>query len=157
MGEVIFHVVLIVIMGIFFKESFGITTGRSADPIGPAGVPQFILIIVLVLLLISLFNAIRKMKVNQNKGESLNLNITFFGLLVGIIVFIFLNEVISFTLATIVFCFGLFFLLGQRKYLKMSINSIIVAVLFTFVFGNILSVPMPRGIGIIKELTYLLY
>lgn len=156
MGEVIFHVVLIVIMGIFAKESFAISTGRSADPIGPAGFPQVLLGIILILLIISLFNSFKKLKANE-QNEKLNINMAYFGLLIGIVLFILLNDVISFTLATIVFCFCLFYLLGQKKYLKMSINSVIIAVAFTLVFGNVLSVPLPRGIGLIKELSYFLY
>ncbi|MFT0800946.1 tripartite tricarboxylate transporter TctB family protein [Bacillus swezeyi] len=157
MGEIIFHIILIVIMGLFFKESLAITTGRSADPIGPAGFPQVIIVIILVLLLISLFNAIRKVKSKEAKTIPLNLNMAYFGLLVDIIVFILLNDLISFTLASVVFCFFLFLLLGQKRYLKMTINSIIVAVVFTLVFGKILTVPLPRGIGVIKELSYFLY
>ncbi|NUH86398.1 tripartite tricarboxylate transporter TctB family protein [Bacillus firmus] len=157
MGEIIFHVILIIIMGLFFKESLLITSGRSADPIGPAGFPQAILVIILVLLLVSLFKAIRKMKSAEQKGSPLNLNLAYFGLLAGIVVFILLNDLISFTLASTIFCFTLFLLLGQKKYIKMTINSIIIAVVFTLVFGQILTVPLPRGIGVIKELSYFLY
>jgi hypothetical protein len=157
MGEVIFHVILIVIIGLFFKESFAITTGRTADPIGPAGFPQAILIIILVLLLISLFNKIRKIRSSEVKELPLNLNMAYFGLLVAMISFILLNDIISFTLASIAFCFFLFFLLGQKNYLKMTINSIIVSLAFTLVFGKILSVPLPRGMGFIKELSYFLF
>lgn len=157
MGEVIFHIILIVIGGLFFKESFAITSGRSADPIGPAGFPQAILAFILVLLLISLFNAIRKMRSNQVEKSPLHLNMAYFGLLIAIVVFILLNDIISFTLASIVFCFVLFLLLGQKRYVKMMVNSIVVSIAFTLVFGKILSVPLPRGIGIIKEFSYFLY
>lgn len=157
MGEIIFHVILIIATGLFYKESFAIITGRSADPIGPAGFPQAILIIIFVLLLISLFNAIRKMKSSEEKSSPLHLNFAYFGLLVAIIGFIILNDIISFTLASMVFCFLLFFILGQKKYIKMAINSIIVSLVFTLVFGKILSVPLPRGLGIIKEFSYFLY
>ena len=157
MGEIIFHVILIIIMGLFFKESLAITTGRSADPIGPAGFPQAILVIILVLLLVSLFKAIGKVKAAEQKASPLNLNMAYFGLLAGIVVFILLNDLISFTLASTIFCFILFWLLGQKKVIKMTINSIIIAVVFTLVFGQILTVPLPRGIGVIKELSYFLY
>jgi putative tricarboxylic transport membrane protein len=157
MGEIIFHVILIIASGLFFKESFVISTGRSADPIGPAGFPQAILVIIMVLLLISLFNAIRKVKSREEKAEPLHLNVAYFGLIVAIVGFILLNDIISFTLASIVFCFLLFSILGQKKYLKMTINSIIVSLIFTLVFGKVLSVPLPRGLGLIKEFSYFLY
>jgi putative tricarboxylic transport membrane protein len=157
MGEIIFHVILIIASGLFFKESFVISTGRSADPIGPAGFPQTILVIIIVLLLISLFNAIRKVKSSKEKATPLHLNIAYFGLIATIVGFILLNDIISFTLASIAFCFILFLLLGQKKYLKMVINSIVVSLIFTLVFGKILSVPLPRGLGVIKEISYFLY
>lgn len=157
MGEVLFHVIMIVIMGLFFNESLHITTGRTADPIGPAGFPQGIIVLITLLLIISLFNALKKMKSNSETKEALNLNATYFGVLLSIVVFIILNEIISFTLASIIFCFALFFLLGQKKYFRMLLNSIIIAIVFSFVFGNILTVPLPRGTGIIKELSFFLY
>ncbi len=157
MGEAIFHVILITVMGLFFKESFEITTGRTADPIGPAGFPQAVIVLILILLLISLFNVVRKLKSSGGKEAPLNLNIEYFGLLFAIVIFILLNDVISFTLATIVFSFALFWLLGQKGYLKMGINSLIVSVAFTLVFGKILTIPLPRGMGFIKELSYFLY
>lgn len=156
MGEVIFHMILLAAAGLFFRESFEITSGRVADPIGPAGFPQAILALILLLLLISFFQAMRKMKAKE-EAESLHLNKAYFGLLAAIVVFILLNDFISFTLASIVFCFFLFFLLGQKRYVKMTIQSIVVSFVFTLVFGNILSVPLPRGIGIIKELSYFFY
>jgi len=157
MGEVIFHVFFIIVMGLFFKDSFVITSDRSADPIGPAGFPQILLIIIIVLLLISLFKTIGKLKYGEEKGEPLNLNFAYFGLLLGIIVFIILNDLISFTLSTIVFTFFLFLLLGQKRYVRMFVQSILVAIIFTIIFGKVLSVPLPRGMGILKELTYFLY
>lgn len=157
MGEVIFHVFFIIVMGLFFKDSFVITSDRSADPIGPAGFPQILLIIIIVLLLISLFKTIGKLKYGEEKGEPLNLNLAYFGLLLGIIVFIILNDLISFTLSTIVFTFFLFLLLGQKRYVRMFVQSILVAIIFTIIFGKVLSVPLPRGMGILKELTYFLY
>lgn len=157
MGEIIFHVILIGVIGLFFKESFTITTGRSADPIGPVGFPQAIIVVIFVLLIISLFKAIRKYKSSEENSAPLNLNFEYFGILIGIGVFVLLNDLISFTLASVVFCFFLFFLLGQKKYSKMLLNSIIVSLMFTLVFGKILTVPLPRGIGVIKELSYFLY
>lgn len=157
MGEVIFHVVLLVVSALFLKESFVIGAGREVDPIGPAGFPQAILIIILLLLVVSLFKAIRNMKAVRDEEEEVNLNGTFFGIIVSIAVFIFMSEIISFALATIVFCFAMFYILGERKKLKMTINSLVIAVIVMVVFGKILSLPLPRGMGIIKELTYFLY
>lgn len=157
MGEIVFHIVLIIIMSIFFKESLTISTGRAADPIGPAGFPQALLIAIIILLIISLYFSIRKRKIDSGRSISNKVNAVYFGLLAVVVAFIFLNDIIGFTLASIFFCFSLFYMLGQKRNLKMVINAIIIGVLFTIVFGRILSVPLPRGIGLIQEFSYMLY
>lgn len=62
MGEIVFHVLLIGAIGYFFKESLFIDTARASDPIGPAGFPQGILILAILLALFSFFQTIRKRK-----------------------------------------------------------------------------------------------
>lgn len=157
MGEIIFHVILIAVFALFFKESFEITSGRLADPIGPAGFPQAIIVIILVLSAISLFNTIRKVRQGSEQAEAMHLNKAFFGILGSIALFVVLSEIISFALAAVVFCLMLFYFLGQRTYPKMVLNSIIISTAFVLVFGKILTIPLPRGMGIIKELTYFIY
>lgn len=155
MGEIIFHIILLAFIALFFKETSLITTGRATDPIGPAGFPQAILILAFILLAISLYKVIKNRKLH--KQETLNLNFAFYGILISMFVFAIITDFIGFPISAVLFCFAMFFTLGERAYVKMSIQSIVISIALTLIFGKILSVALPRGIGIIKEFSYFLY
>lgn len=160
MGEIIFHVLLLVVLGVFFRESLMIDTGRMADPIGPAGFPQGIMVIAIVLTVISLFQTLRKRKAESaatEKHRPHELTKEFIGLLGSIILFVLLVDTIGFLIAFILFTFSLLWLLGERKYGKMAGISVVVSFAFTLLFGNLLSVPLPRGIEFLRLLSYYLY
>ncbi|RBW68623.1 tripartite tricarboxylate transporter TctB family protein [Bacillus taeanensis] len=158
MGEVIFHIILMIVIGLFLKESYGIPDERASDPIGPAGFPQALLYLALVLMTISLIKAIKKWKAEGNKADKETvLTPTVVGVLVSIIVFIVLVEYLGFILGSVFLLFSLFYLLGQRNWTKITVQSLVLPFGFAFVFGNILSVPLPRGYDVIKALSYFIY
>jgi len=160
MGDIIFHVLLLVVLGVFFKESLLIDMGRTTDPIGPAGFPQGIMVITIVLTVISLFQTIRKRKAEpaaDTPHKPQELTKEFIGLLASIILFVLLVDTLGFIVAFILFTFGLLLLLGERKYGKMAGISVAVSIGFALLFGNLLSVPLPRGVEILKLLSYYLY
>ncbi|UFJ40302.1 tripartite tricarboxylate transporter TctB family protein [Brevibacillus humidisoli] len=160
MGEILFHVLLLICLGAFFKESLVIDTTRVSDPIGPAGFPQAILIIAIVLTLVSLFQTIRKRKAKaevSGGGKPHELSKEFIGLLLTISIYVLIVDTLGFILATILLLFALLFLLGEKKPGKVVILSIVGSFGFSLLFGNLLSVPLPRGIEILKQLSYYIY
>jgi len=75
----------------------------------------------------------------------------------SIVGFIFASDVIGYLLASIILVAILMALLGQRKPVKIVTISLGTAFVFTMVFGKLLHVPLPRGMGFIQELSFLLY
>ncbi|WP_152658475.1 tripartite tricarboxylate transporter TctB family protein [Oceanobacillus sp. CFH 90083] len=64
---------------------------------------------------------------------------------------------IGFILSTIIFLFVLIQLLGGKKKLLLLILSIVITGVCVLLFSNVLSIPLPRGIGIFRELSFLFY
>lgn len=158
MGEIIFHVVLMSIMGVFLNESFKINTSRVTDTVGPAGFPQIIIILSMILITISLISTIRKNKGKLFKGEKVKeLNAAFLLLLVSIILFILLVNYIGFFISTFALVGAILYALGQRIIKKVLILSSTAAIAYTLVFGKLLSVPLPRGLGVFKIMSYFIY
>ncbi|CAM5784181.1 MULTISPECIES: tripartite tricarboxylate transporter TctB family protein [Brevibacillus] len=158
MGEIVFHVLLIGAIGYFFKESLFIDTARASDPIGPAGFPQGILILAILLALFSLFQTIRKRK--KSTGEQHRppeLSKEFVGLLVSIAAFVLAVDIIGFLIACFLLLLVLLLLLGEKKVGKVVGLSGVISISFTLLFGNLLSVPLPRGVEALKTLSYYIY
>ncbi len=158
MGEMIFHIVLLAVLGVFYNQSLSIDTTRMTDVVGAAGFPKAIIILAFVLTVISLYKAFRHYSETTQKHSKIEeLNIQFIGVLGSIIVFIFATDVIGFVLASMLLSAVIMFLLGLTKLTKVAWISVSISAVFTLVFGKILHVPLPRGMGFLQELSFLVY
>jgi hypothetical protein len=160
MGEIIFHILLLVALAIFFKESFMIETGRQADPIGPAGFPQALIVLAIVLLVISLFQSIRKWKNRDTSavsGKPAEMSLVFFGILFSIAAYVLIVEYLGFMVTTVLFFVFLFVLLGRKFSLKQVGLAIVFTAGFTLVFGTILHLQLPRGIDPLQTFSFWIY
>ena len=162
MGEIIFHIVLLVLLGFFYNDTLSIDTTRVTDVVGAAGFPKVIIVLAFILTVISLYSAFRKYNEHSASEKPKQwhieeLNIQFLGVIATIIAFIFASDVIGYFLDSIVLVVVLMVLLGQRKPVKIATVSLSVAFGFTMVFGKLLHVPLPRGMGFIQDFSFLLY
>lgn len=162
MGEIIFHIILLAMLGFFYNDTLSIDTTRVADVVGAAGFPKAIIILAFILTVASLYNTFRNYSKQEKTIESKKynieeFNIQFLGVIGSIIGFIFASDVIGYFLGSIILVAVLMVLLGQRKPKKIAVISVVSALSFTIVFGKLLHVPLPRGMGFIQELSFLLY
>ena len=163
MGEIIFHILIMGGLGVFYNEALHINTSRMTDVIGAAGFPKAIIILGFVLTAISLYISYKKyVEAKRNASgagheKAKELNIQFAGILGTVIVFIFMSHFIGYFLGAILLMIAIMFLLGQKKVSKIVSISVVTSLVFTVVFGKVLHVPLPRGIGVIKELSFLLF
>ncbi|PTM59048.1 tripartite tricarboxylate transporter TctB family protein [Desmospora activa] len=156
MGEIILHLILLAISALFFKNSFAINNSREADPIGPAGFSQGILILIMLLLAISLYQAVKKQQ-KQGKNDANKISIRFFGILGFIALFIGLSEFLGFLISSFLLVGSLFYLLGQKQMTKILLSSVLISTVFTLIFSKVLSVPLPTGIEAIEQLSHFVY
>lgn len=162
MGEMVFHIVILAILGFFYNDVLSIDTTRMTDVVGAAGFPKAIIVLAFIMTVGSLYGSFRKYTERSGKemGKQTHikeLNVQFIGLIVGVVAFIFATEVIGYLIASIFLVIFVMVLLGQRQPGKVITISVSTAVVFTLIFGKILHVPLPRGMGFIQELSFLIY
>lgn len=158
MGEIIFHIVLLVVLGVFYNQTLSIDTSRVTDVVGAAGFPKAIIVLAFILTVFSLYKAFRHYsEVTQKHSKIEELNSQFIGVLVSIVAFIFATDVLGFVIASMLLSAIIMFLLGLKKFTKVAWISLSISAVFTLVFGKILHVPLPRGMGFLQELSFLIY
>ena len=162
MGEIVFHIVILAVLGFLYNDTLSIDTTRVTDVLGAAGFPKAIIVLAFLLTAFSLYGAFRKFMEKSQKASAKHshieeLNIQFIGVLVAIVVFIFATDVAGFVLSSFALAIAIMLLLGQKKLSKVALIALGVSCIFTLVFGKILHVPLPRGMGFVQELSFLIY
>ncbi len=158
--ELLFNIFLALFLIVFFLISMtfeGITI--STDKIGPEGFPQMVIIISAFLLFFITINTIKEIK--NSKKEKFNFNDKGFRVMVVNIVllaiYLFSLNYIGFILSTFLFSLVAIWSMGYKSKGKAVIFTIILTLSITLVFGKVFFVSLPRGIGLLRELSYLIY
>jgi hypothetical protein len=68
-----------------------------------------------------------------------------------------LMNVIGFMLATLVFTFVNPLIMGYKNYRVLAFFSVLLTVVVILVFGKVFFIPLPRGLGFLRELSYYIY
>lgn len=161
MGSILFCVILLVIFIFFLINSINMENLREVDPVGASGIPSIILLILVALLIYTLFQEVVKYRKNR---EQMNHKVLFTKpaliimiIIIGIALFILLLNKIGFFIACLFLTPLLLILLGSKNKVQIIIFSVSIPLVFTFLFGNVLSIPLPKGIGIFSEISNFLY
>ena len=159
--ELTFNIFLALILIVFYGVSttFGGMT-ISTDIIGPQGFPQMIIVVSIVLLVINTVSIVKKTK-NGNKKEKKERNDEGVKAMLSCIAlfaaYIFTMNYLGFLISTFVFSIVTIWALGYREKVKGIAFVIILTLVITLVFGKVFFVSLPRGIGILRELSYFIY
>ncbi len=132
---------------------------NGIDVFGAGGFPQIIGFLGLIVLIVI---TIRTLK------EKHQVNIPLFDmtlpgsriLLANILLlaaYIALLNVLGFAVSTILYLFIAPASFGYDKWVLLTVFSLLSASILVGVFGTVFYVPLPRGIGIFRELSYLVY
>ncbi|MBT2216464.1 tripartite tricarboxylate transporter TctB family protein [Virgibacillus dakarensis] len=160
MGGIIFNFILLVVFSVFLKMSFDIEDLREVDPLGAAGFPKIILILLVIFLLISLINTIKEYVKNKDENMS-NISKKSIFMVVSLVIliglFILVLDKIGFFFSILLLTPSILLALGERKRLVLILLTIFTPIVFTILFGVTLSIPLPRGIGIFMEISRLIY
>nr|WP_263314208.1 tripartite tricarboxylate transporter TctB family protein [Mammaliicoccus sp. Marseille-Q6498] len=164
MGSIIFSFILFVIFVYFLINSLNMENLREVDPIGPSGIPSFALFFLVVLLFYTLVKEILKYKRDKQNNQEVKQTSVFnkslliiMCLTISITIFILLINKIGFLLSCLFLTPLLLILLGAKSKTQIIIFSIGIPVLFSFLFGNVLNIPLPRGIGFFSDISSFLY
>ncbi|SCZ79378.1 tripartite tricarboxylate transporter TctB family protein [Acidaminobacter hydrogenoformans] len=158
--EIIFNVIIAIFMiaYLFLAAQFNVTT-VTGDIVGAGGYPKVLAILGLLLLLIISFNVMKNkntiripmLDLKSKDGKAVLLNVV---MLTGYLI---MMNTIGFLLSTPLYLFGSTRLMGYKKYVPLLIYTAILSTVLVVIFGKVFYVPLPRGIGIFRELSYSFY
>ncbi len=147
-------IVLLLFSVFMFYEALSIEDGRQLDPLGAKGFPLIVISIIIIMCMISL---IKDWK-TENEEENNKVNKEFIGVLVSLVVFLLVIEWIGFLLAAIFLSSCILALISKQiKMIQTVAISLGLSIVASFVFGQLLNVPLPRGGGIFEIISRLIY
>lgn len=138
---------------------------KTPQGIGPGGWPSVILGLMLILSLLLLIKTYRShqqvgadQEVKEEQGEHVTSRSYRHWLVLGIsVLYFFLMPYIGFVVATPLYLIAVARLLGMTGWLKIICLSIICSAFFIYLFAITLMLPLPRGLGLFRTLSLLLY
>lgn len=159
--ELVFNGFLLIVLVIFFAASTNFAdVVVSSDRLGASGFPQIIIIISIILLAYITFNNIKERR-NVDEKEKFDFRDEGFKrmiLSIGLLtLYIFSMNTIGFIIGTFIFSLVVIRVMGYKDTMKTLIFSLVLTLGVTLIFGKVFYVSLPRGIGFIRELSYLIY
>ncbi|RKL66460.1 hypothetical protein CR203_14250 [Salipaludibacillus neizhouensis] len=166
--DYIFYSIVIVFAMIFLTMTPQIKITNASFIIGPKTWPYTLLILLLVLGAYGIISSFFKSKKiqeteatednedNEPERRLFKLSIPIV-CLITVILYVLLLSVFGFILSSLIFLYGLSFLLGEKKQLNAIIFSIATTTVFVFLFPVLLSIPLPRGMGVFRHFSLLFY
>lgn len=139
------------------------TSRAAAEQLGPKFWPIIILIGVVALSAYIIFTILRRIKNSEWNTEEENATLEQFDdkrlvtLITLTVIYVYLLQYVGFLSTTPVFMILVSWLIGIRVIWKNLTFSLLLTSIFIYVFGNFLYVPLPRGIGIFRELSFFFY
>ena len=162
--QLIFSAVVGIILMVFLVGSFTIdNTTTASDVLRPQGFPLIFAIIGLFLLALDTVGTIRKIIAAKSKEKESTEVFNKEGYkrtgltVLLLLLYIVLVDVIGFIITTFLFVFAAAWVIGYKKWKVLGIFTIALTVMMVVVFGNIFAIPLPRGVGIFRELSFFIY
>jgi len=158
--EMIFNILMGMFILFYLVLSFLLKKeSLTGDALGAGGFPIILGVIGLALLVLITAKIakdktkipIPMLRLKSVEGKVLALNIVIFS------AYLLLMDVIGFALSTLLFLFGSARGLGYKKTVVLSLFSLLLTVVLVVTFGKLFMVPLPRGIGIFREMSYFIY
>ncbi|MCF6410743.1 tripartite tricarboxylate transporter TctB family protein [Pseudalkalibacillus salsuginis] len=168
MKDYIFYSIVILFALFFLVMTPQIKITNGTFIIGPRHWPYILLTLMLILAIFGIVKSYilaKKSKSIESKDheDKIEPERTFFKLsipmisLVLVILYVLLLNAIGFIISTLLFLYGISLLLGQKKQLYSIIFAVLTTVVFIGLFSVLLSIPLPRGLGIFRQLSLLFY
>lgn len=144
-------------MGIIDENDKLVSNNVEGDILGDMGFPIFVAVLALVLAVIIFLKGLKKAGSISKMFEFTKPEsglVTSVGCLGA---YILLMNYIGFALSTLLFTYFNARLMGYKNNKVLIIFSLILTGVILGAFGNLFLVPLPRGLGIFRELSYYIY
>jgi putative tricarboxylic transport membrane protein len=172
MGERVLTGFFVVFAAVFFVLAMQITPPRVDTPLVGSFWPGLALAILFVCSSIEMIRLLRQTKaereakaaanekktmaLHETMGEEENRNLLIFGGFISFL-YIFLVYYIGFMVTTPVFMAIYMYVNGYRNKVMLVVAPILAIAVFLLLFVVATYIPLPRGIGIFKEISLLVY
>ena len=158
--EIIFSLILIVAsiyLYIFIGNAGGATAGlENLTDLGAAFWPRVILVLLLLLSIANLVQCFKKMKAENGKiTDGIDVagffkSKLFIGIIFVIVLAVALPQ-IGFIPCCFVFLIAYGLLLGDKKYVRLVVASLLITVVIYIIFQGALDIFLPRGKGVFRS------
>lgn len=158
--ETVFTLGLMAFLAIMLVLSFGIPAESiQGDMIGARGFPIAMIAIGLLLCALILVRQARQKKHAEEKlidfaspgGKAA------VAAVLALIVYLLAMNTLGYILSTLLFSAVTAWLTGFRKPVALALFTFVLTAVLFLLFGKLFFVPLPRGVGFLRELSYLLY
>jgi hypothetical protein len=147
-------ILLFLVQALFLPPS-----DNPADILGAGGFPVILGVLGLIVLAAVTVRVVRArtrvaipmFDLGSVDGRSLALNV------VLLFVYMMVQDVVGFVVSTLLYLLAAGWTIGYRKPLRLAIYAAAVTAALLVVFGVLFVVPLPRGSGQLRELSYLIY
>jgi len=128
---------------------------RMGFQVGPDVFPKILTGIMMVLSVVLIYNAVKRGGLTEFEKvvKPRNLWIT----LAFIITYAFLLEIVGFVVLTPVWIAAYMFAIGMRRWTWLLGATVIFSVFMIVVFAMFMLIPLPRGVGIFREISLFVY
>lgn len=159
-AELVFNCLMGLLIAFYLVQAFLLpSTDNPSDVLGAGGFPIVLGVLGLIvlgfvtarLLRVRTVTKIPLFELGTVDGRAVAINV------VLLLAYLLVLDVIGFVLATLAYLPLAAWFIGYRKALPLAIYTIAVTASLTLVFGVLFGVPLPRGVGELRELSYLIY
>lgn len=150
--------IVIILLSVFlFYDTFSIEVSESSE-IGPTLWPRILLVSLFVFGISLLIQSIRRLKEESGKDGEHQVDLRkFWSFLIVIILYLPALVYLGFIIATPICILVLTIIAGMRRPVLLVLTPLIGTAVVTFIFPVLLQISMPRGVGMMREISYLFY
>lgn len=159
-AELVFNGLLGLAMLFFLMQALILpSSDNPADVLGAGGFPAILAIFGMIVLAAITLRVIRSkthVKIPLFELATLDGRTVAFNVAL-LLAYVFVLDVIGFVLSTLLYLPVAGWLIGYRRLLPLVLYAVAVTATLTVVFGMLFVVPLPRGLGQLRELSYMIY
>lgn len=154
--ELIIQIIILLMFLFLFIDTFFFLHVNIGGSFGPEGWPRIVLSIGILLTLICIYKIVREKKyiaVSLSKEKLQKFIIAF----IIMLIYTLLIKPFGFVLTTPFLAAAYMYQMGIRKPFHLIFSSLLLSAVFIFLFGRVLQVNLPRGLGSIRFLSFYFY
>jgi hypothetical protein len=154
--DIIVSVVIIIASVFFYMETTTYPPKVGFEKMGAGFWPGLILIGMVIVAVCLIIQSILERKKGAAKSSA-SIQLGFFIIVVGLVIYQLLIPILGFFPASFIAMVGFIYILGEKNKLLIFCSSMGLVAAIWVVFVKVMITPLPRGVSIFKEFSYLLH